>query len=221
MEKNFPEARSSTHSLLAVMGATVLAGSLFFLIPITQSFMELDPEITEIREVVTIDPPKVQDIPPPDEMEEEVQEEIPQMREDLQELTLSQLELSLNPGIGDALAMGIQSKDFNTRVDVVSDIKKIFVFDDLAQAPQILSVPRINYPRELQRRGINEGQVVLLIEINEKGKAKVLDIISSAHPTLEQVALKMARQVRFSIPKINGEAVTVRGEWPITLVAPR
>ena len=222
MERTLPTVDSKPRPLIALGGSIAMASLLFVLVPFTQKISFQKERVIEFREAVTITPPAVK---APPESVEEVQETEPppkpEFQEDFSELNLNQLEMSLNPGIGDALAMGISTQSFQTEVDTVGDIQQIFTFADLPQAPRIVNRPNIQFPRELARRGITEGKVIALIEIQPNGRAKILKIVSMTHPLLEKTAREVIRQARFTKPEVNGVATSVQGEWPIVLKQPK
>ena len=147
------------------------------------------------------------------------------MNRPVQDIPISQLELSLAPGMGVPLTMGIPNVPVVGNLDVVADIEKIFNFDELVQVPTLLNAQmiRADFPRELARRGVKEALINLEILIDKTGKVKVNRILSISydHPKLREAATKAATQARFSITKVNGRPVTVRGRFPITLQAPR
>lgn len=221
MQEPFPQYHWQPTRVTALLGAVLLACSLILIIPLTQIMEDLEPEIITYREVVTLPlPPPL--VPPSEQVEPQRAEAPPLVPVDtlLETIPPKQLDLSLNPGIGDAVAMGVEHGSFATEVDVMANIKEVFTFADLPQAPQVLNTPRITYPQALIRRGIKEGKVIVLIEINEQGRARVLEMISSTHPKLEPVAKRIVKGARFTIPKVNGEVVKVRGKWPLHLQAP-
>ena len=208
--------------MLALIGAAMLSFGIILILPLTQLIQDPAPPQLEFREVMTIKlppppPPPKQPIAPPEPAA------VPQLASaaPIENMAFKPLDIKLNPGIGDALAMGIQSNDFEAEIDVVAAIQQVFTFADLTEVPHIISTPRFSFPRSLTRRGITSGKVVLLIEIDTRGKAKVLEILSSSHELLEPVAEKVVRESLFSIPKVDGEPQTVRGEWPIYLNAPQ
>lgn len=221
MVREFPKSHWKLTPVLALIGATLLASALFLIIPLTQLLGDLNSKTITYREILTLKQPPTL-APPSIQPQEPLEEDpLPKREPEIKALTLNPLELSLNPGIEDALAMGIKMQTFQTELDVVGAIKKVFTFADLPQTPRIINTPRIIFPRELIQRGIKEGKVVLLIEIDERGKAKVLSVISSTHSRLEPVAKGIAKRALFTIPKVNGNPAKVRGEWPLYLQAPQ
>ena len=217
-----PNPDTEKSSVVAIVGAVVIAFSLFLIVPLTQILAKPPSKIVEYREIVTIKPP-LPPTPPSKDIEplKEPEPAPPEFKQPTENLQLNPLDLTLNPGTGDAIAMGVRTREFESEIDVMGDIEKIFTFADLPQAPRILNTPRITFPKSLTRRGIKDGKVVLLVEIDQKGRARVLKIISSSHPKLEPVAKDVVKRALFTTPEIEGETVTVRGEWPLYLQAPR
>ena len=205
---------------LAFLGAMVMAAVLFLLIPLTQASFEADHDTTILREIRVSPPPPAPPPPPPPAKAQPKESPPPEYVQPPDAMVLHELDISLAPGVNDALAIGISDPTLVADYDVVSEIQDIFRFEDLPEAPRAVFVPRFQFPRSLSRRGIKTGTVVLQILIDESGKSTVEKVISSTHPDLTEHATRLASKARFSIPKINGEAVKVRGHWPLTLKAP-
>ncbi|MFT5498655.1 MAG: protein TonB [Kiritimatiellia bacterium] len=209
--------------LFALAGALVLAALLFLMIPLSRMGDRPPlPELTTrtIRTVRAI-PPKAPPPPPVPEDADKRAPPPPRSPNTVAELTLAQLDIALAPGTGDALAMGLNMDGFALHTDLVDDIEKIFDFSELPEVPGLVFIPDIQFPRDLTRRGVKNGKVVLLVVIDETGKPQVEAIRSSTHPSLEAVARRFAERARFSVSKVKGEAVKVRGEWPLILQAPQ
>ena len=142
----------------------------------------------------------------------ELNPEIPKM--DLQLLTLNMKPVVDHADMGsdhlflDALSDELQSNDL------------VVGFDDLLNAPSTLQLPEIRYPEVLIRQKILEGTVVLDLLIDEEGRASCEGVVYASHPVLEALAKKIVNQTRFTVSKIDGEPVRVRGEWPLHLKAP-
>ena len=206
--------------LWAFFGAFFLATVLFLIIPMTQ--MLDSPEragiILHEMNLAELAPPRPQLTRDPIEPKKEVR--LPELQESFQQLNLNELELSLNPGIGDALAMGVGSVSLEEQVDVLEQIQQVFQFSDLESIPSMIASPRFDYPQSLIRRGIRKGTVDLLIRIDQKGNANVLQVLSSPHNELTRVAKRLVERSRFTTPEIDGVPVTVDGNLPLTLESP-
>ena len=221
MEREIEQPHWKRGPLVALAGAALLAVGLFLIIPLTQLLESSAPPDVTFREMVILQPPAPEAPPPPANEPPPEETTPPEFEHSFQELTLNQLELSLEPGIGDALSMGVRTMgEFASDVDVMANIEEVFTFEDLPDAPRLLGLPRVNYPEALARKGVRKGTVVLLVLIDEKGNVRVEDVLSSTHPDLEPEAVNVARRSRFTAPEIDGRPVKVRGEWPLTLQAP-
>jgi TonB family protein len=208
--------------LYSLGSAFLMAMLVFLIIPLTQTTNHQTPKTIDLRNVLMVQPPapakpaKATEQPPAKEPTP-----TPSFQKQFTEPDFTQLELSLNPSIDEALAIGQARTGFEMEADAVSDIKKLFTFSDLPEAPRIINHPKIQFPKELIRRGIKEGRVLALIEIDERGRAKIVSVKSSTHPLLIKEAEKVIRQAQFTGPLIDGVAQRVRGEWPIDLRAPK
>jgi len=213
-------ASAKHHRSLAYGGAFLLAATLFSLVPLTQYIGKEATNTIEFRKTVLVQP-ALPVAPPKAEPPPEKEPPKPKFQQQFNQLNLSQLQLSLKPSIQDALAVGIASGGFDTEIDTVEDIQEMFTFADLPEAPRIINQPRIQFPQTLIQQGVREGRVIVLIEINERGRATVISIKSSTHPQLVKAARNVIRQAQFTKPLIDGVPQQVSGEWPIVLRAPK
>ena len=221
MQEILPSEHNKSHVPLALLGAVVMALLVFLAIPITQHLENTRVELMQFREAMTITPPPPMVLPPtPEKVQPKESEPRPEFKQELQDFSLSQLELSLKPGISGALKIGPADHGFASEVDAIGEIQKLFTFADLESAPRIINKPRIAYPRELIRRGIREGRVLVRIEIDTRGRARVIEIISASEPRLIPAAKEVIRKARFTAPKVGGRLQKVHGEWPIIMRAP-
>lgn len=220
---DLPQPESKWTSFVALIGAFVMAAGLFLMIPLTQTLDAQPREILEYREVAVAAPPPPKAPPPPNSSENSVQEtpQKPQLDQSKPQMELSQLEISLNPGMGASLSMGVQQMQFDTQIDVVAEIERIFEFEELTQPPRIINQSQLRYrfPPDLARRGVREVKVVLEIIIEESGKTDVRKILSSTHPgsSADEEARSVAARARFTITKIDGNPVKVRAKFPLVL----
>jgi len=123
---------------------------------------------------------------------------------------------NLSPGSGDAIAMGTPMPQLQ-QTETVQNIQELFSFEDLSEVPRLLHAPNFRFPSSLSRRGINEGKVIVEIEIQTDGRAKLLRISSSTHRELEPVAEAIISRARFTKPLVNGQPQKVRGRFPLIL----
>ncbi|MBG88918.1 MAG: hypothetical protein CMO80_18730 [Verrucomicrobiales bacterium] len=229
MPGSLPQSSSRWPSVFAMLGALALGVGLFLIIPLTQALNHGDLDPVTYRQMAHAAPPPPPQMPPPPEeekaYEEEVKPEPPKLEHQLNEVPIQQLSLSLSPGMGVALQMGVPSMPKVQKVDTVGEIEKIFNFDELAQPPTVINKGMIwvEFPRELSRRGVRKAEVVMQILIDKRGRVRVEKFLSQSydHPKLRESARKTAAQIRFTITKVDGRAVEVRGRFPLTLQAPR
>ncbi len=84
-------------------------------------------------------------------------------------------------------------------------------FDDL---PRRLSGGVAKYPPKLLRRGL-EGEVKLLVEIDENGSVKVIDVLSSSGDLFTASARKAAETSKYEPPTKNGVPTKARFVLPV------
>ena len=200
-------------------GALLLAGALFLVIPFTQLFDPPPEPDTEVREVTLAPPPPAPKPPDPPAAEPErpPTPAAPDLSRRSPEIEVAELDVSLSPGAGDALAMGAPGASLVREASTSEGIEKLFTFEDLPEAPRLLNMPGFEFPAELARRGVERGRVVVEIDILPSGRARLRRILSSTHRELEPAARRIVRQARFTKPMIDGRARTVRGRFPLVL----
>lgn len=219
MKQEFPRQHWKWAPCLALVAASVLAGLLFLLIPLTQMLDAPKPPHVVVREVSVsmlppppTTPPLPEETPPP-----EPQQILPDAPAEMPPIDLPLLDVALSPGAGDALAMGTPLPAFQSVSEAIADIQDLFTFDDLPEAPRLVNAPSFRFPASLARQGITQGKVLVEIDILPDGSAKLLRIINSTHAELEPVATRIVSRARFTKPTVNGKSVTVRGRFPIVL----
>ncbi len=86
---------------------------------------------------------------------------------------------------------------------------------DLDGKPTLVRRGRLVWPRSL--RSIRSGVVTLRVELDTKGRVRVLNVISSPHPALSAAAKKFASGCRYTVPRQDGVPVKARFPWPIQI----
>lgn len=192
----------------SVAATVVVTSILFILLPFTQMISNLGKQKKDLVAVdITIPPPPP---PPPDPPveQEDTEETPPEMQKPVEQLSLSQMDLALNLGVGDAMAGAFAFGGFDSAPDAVSELD-IFDVSDLDRAPRrIKTVPPV-YPPELRRARIT-GEVVLILVIDQSGRVSVEDVVSSTAREFERSAIMAAEQCLFESPTKNGKAVKAR-----------
>lgn len=198
----------------AVIFGALLSFAILFMIPFTQLLSGLGREDKKVRSFDVVQPPP----PPPPEIEEPPEEPPPEepppeMSPPPPPLSLTQLELALNPGIGDALSGAGGFEAFSLTPDAALEAQ-LFNVQDLDELPRPIRQVKMEPPNRFRQERIS-GLVKLEIMIDEEGRTTVRKIIESSHPDLEQPAREALRQWVWSPPKKNGEPVKARYVLPI------
>jgi len=217
MRQELPRQTWKWTPYITVGGTLLLAALLFLLIPFTQMLQTPEEPDLTVRKILisAIPPPKSpplpEETPPPEPLET-----VPEMPQDPPPIDLQLLDIALSPGSGDAIAMGTPMPQLQ-QTETVQNIQELFSFEDLSEVPRLLHAPNFRFPSSLSRRGINEGKVIVEIEIQTDGRAKLLRISSSTHRELEPVAEAIISRARFTKPLVNGQPQKVRGRFPLIL----
>ncbi len=201
--------------VLSYLSASALAAFIFLSLPITQLLNGKGASAnTIVADSVSIPPPPAPPPEPPPPEEELAEEDVPELEKELQPLELSQLDVALNLGVGDALNVGYALLGFGVTPDTIAQMD-IFELNDLDNNPQrIVAIPPI-YPFALKRDKIN-GWIKLIIIIDERGKVIKADVESSSHLEFERPGIEAIMQWRFEPGTHQGKPVKVRKMQGIT-----
>jgi len=150
-------------------------------------------------------PPPPDELPPPPEEEEE--QEKPEMEEPPPPMTLTQLELALNPGAGNA-AGDFGFGDFNTGIDALADMQ-IFDLQDLDKQPRPLFQIKPVYPYSLKQAQV-QGWVQVEWVIDPQGRVLRPRAVKSTHREFEQPAVEAIMRSKWQPGKKDGKNVAVR-----------
>ena len=115
--------------------------------------------------------------------------------------------------------MGVQQMQFDTQIDVVAEIERIFEFEELTQKPQLINKPRTQFPPDLARRGVREIRATVVVVIDDNGRTALEKISSITHPhtSAEKAIEDTVNRMRFTVTKIDGKPVKVRAKFPLLL----
>ncbi len=193
----------------------MLTALIFLALPLTQLLSKLNkPPAHEIVAETSIPPPPAPPPEPPPEEEPEQEEEKPELQEEMQPLDLSQLDVALNPGVGDALNVGGAIGQFGVTPDTIG-MMDIFELKDLDNNPRRLVAISPVYPFQFKREGI-EGWVKLIVIIDERGKVIKATVKESSHREFEKPSIEAVMQWKFEPGTKNGKAVKVRRTQPLS-----
>lgn len=202
-----PSKTKPQHVILGLLLGAVFTFIVFLLVPLTQFIADVKLGKDDAEQMdIAYTPPEVMEIeeePPPPEEEEE-----PPEMEEPPELSLEQLELSLNPGMG-----GDLSGDFSLlnagigKADL--DISSIFNMDDLDQRPRPTSQPMPKYPRALQRKKIS-GSVQMRFVVDENGRVRDIEVLDASHKEFADAAVDALERWKFEPGTKNGNKVRTR-----------
>jgi protein TonB len=87
----------------------------------------------------------------------------------------------------------------------------------LSSQPRPLALPRIEYPPQARRDGI-EGQVSLVLRIDAGGAVSAVRVVDAPSPELGAAAAEGARRFRFSPALLSGEPVETEIRFTYTFL---
>ena len=187
--------------------------SLFLLLPLSE-FVRSEEWI--VREIETV---PLELSPPPKTLLEKKTEELIKKQSAPRPLEakspvlkIESLTTNLEVGPGDFKAQ-FSLNDFNPMPGGFEG-ELVFALHELDRTQNVLKRGVLRYPTRLKRRGV-EGEVKLLIQIDESGKVKVLEVVSSTHPDFVEPSKRAAEGSFYEAPTRNGEAVKVQFYLPV------
>lgn len=206
------------HGLLVVLAAVVLATACFLALPLLQAISATsapDLMVTSIDTAALPPPP-----PPVDEQQKEEQKpedpKPPELSERAPPLDLSQLELALNPGAGDAGSAG--GGDFAIKLQAVGGSSgggddEMFSLADLDQKPRAIYQQQPQLSAALRKK--MPAVVNILFTVDESGRVENPIVQSSSDPQFDAPALAAIKQWKFEPGKRNGKPVRFRMRQPM------
>jgi protein TonB len=193
--------------------ALVVSLGLFCLLPLSE-FIDSSEWIVREVDTTLFTPPA----PPKTEMEKKIEKQAlekpisPILSTQVKTLDVDPLTVTLEVGPGDFKA-AFALTNYNPAPDGYGQ-ELVFALHDLDGNPNVIKKGILTYPPKLMRQNL-EGEVKLLVLINEKGKVRVLDVVSSTHPDFIESSRKAAEDSIYQPPKRNGEPVKVQFYLPI------
>ena len=203
-----------------IVGALLTVG-LFLLLPVLQDIghqeKKADLKLVNIDTVEAPPPPPVveekKETPPPEEEEPPP----PELTENAPPLDLAQLELALNPGMGDGVGgdFAVKLATAGAGEATAQAHDDVFSLADLDQAPRVIMQPAPQYPPEMKKKKI-QGTVYVLFIVDKDGRVVSPKVQKTDNPAFNTPALTAVKRWRFEAGKKNGQPVPFRMRVPIT-----
>jgi protein TonB len=220
------EKRGIGSLVLQRVAAFVLAAlmtlAVFLVLPLMQTIAAMSDADSLVRSVSTVHTPPPPPPPAEEQPEPEKQEEPPppELTEEAPPLDLAQLELALNPSLGDA-AFGEISIELSQQLanEGGEAIDRVFSLQDLDQRPRPIFQRSPTYPSELYRAR-REATVYVVFQVDPQGRVLEPTVQKSTDPAFEAAALEAVKQWRFEPGTRNGKAVSFKMRQPITFRPP-
>lgn len=216
MPKELVQKSSHATTGILIVGGLIAALALFVAIPLIQAISTGLKDPNEIQDVsFVIPPPPVLELETPPPPKQEEQEEELEMDKEPPKLSLDQLEMELNPSMGNVgdgikVDLAITSESLGTD-DLIFDI------EDVDEKPRPVRTIQPNYPAVLKRKRV-EGMVSLVFVIDVQGTVLAPQVERSTHVEFEEPALDAIRRWKFTPGKRGGEPVKVRVRLPLKFV---
>lgn len=206
------------HRGVVGIGALLLTLAAFLVLPLFQSITQgpATDLVVQGLDTTQLPPPP----PPPEEEPEEEpepEEKPPELAEEAPPLDLAQIELALNPTLGEgwfgpdtAVNLGALMRSAGSGEGVA----ELFSMADLDQKPRVLYQPGPVLDASARKR--TPGSVTVVFIVDARGRVENPVVQKSSDPALDAPALAAVRQWRFEPGKKNGQPVRFRMRVPIT-----
>lgn len=196
---------------IPLISSVAITGGLFVTLPLMQwaSDLRQNPDQANLTTIAVAVPPAPPELPPPPE--EEIEEEEIELEAEVQRISLDQINMALNAGMGGMGAGSLTTQSFQLP-DNLDDM--IFEIADLDEKPEPLYRIAPKYPFNLKRSGI-QGRVFLLFVVNEDGIVENARVTESPHPEFSKAALDAIKVWKFHPGKKGGKSVKTRIRIPL------
>jgi len=196
--------------------AVILVTVMFVMLPFTQYLSNIGKKTVTIRKVeLSLPPPETPDFVEQVKPEQnKVEAPAPDLQEPPPLLQLSQLEMALNPGVGDAMAGAFAMPGFDLQPNSALADLEIFEIDDLDSIPRLKRGVKPLYPKELLSERIG-GVVRMRVLLDVNGHVTVLEVIESDRKEFEESAKQAAEQFIYEAPTKDGKPVNTQFVLPI------
>lgn len=218
MKKAFSSNHQGSSLLFSIPMGSLIVAALFIALPLTQILSNIANNTEDERNSrVQVQPPPPPPPEPPEQEEEEQEEEDIEMKKEMQQLTLDQINMALNAGDGGMAASGVSVQVFDI-ADNFDDM--VFEIADLDKPPVPLVRIAPVYPPELKRNRV-QGTVNVVFIVDEFGNVKRPSIEKSTNREFNENALKAVRQWKFEPGEKDNKKVKTRVRLPLSFTLRR
>jgi len=202
--------------VLALGGAAVLTLLFFLVLPLIQAIGDRPIADTALTRVDTaeLEAPEAPPEPEIEEDEPEPEEPPPELAEEVEPLSLDQLEAAMNAS---AFGGGTMSADWG--LDLGSQLQAAAAGDlagmgEFDQKPRILMRPAPSFPSKLKKRAPATVRVKFIVDTN--GRVQNPRVDTTTDPAFNRAALEAVRQWKFEPATHKGQPVAYPMRVPIT-----
>ena len=208
-----PENPTVVQQAMPFAGSLVLTAAIFVALPLTQwaseSKFDSEPEkSTTVAVAIPIAPPMFEPL-----KEEEVVEENLELEAEMQMISLSQIDMALNAGMGGMSGSSLNISSFQFSDDSFDDL--VFEVAELDEQPKPIIRIAPSYPSKLMRAGI-QGRVLVIFIVDEQGNIRNARVAESQYPEFSESALAAVRSWKFQPGKKDGKPVKTRVRIPLS-----
>jgi protein TonB len=211
-------AKRLLHTFLVVVFGVGLTVTVFYVLPLLQAISKARKQVTVIEAATVAEPPPPDVVEQQEEEPPEEEEPPPELEEQPDQLaSLSELEISLNPGGAGGSGPGVAIDLSGITGGGFGSNSSAFTMAELDKKPRVLYQAQPNVTSAVRRvTSQTDGVVMMIFIVDENGRVKNPKVERSSHSVLEKPALVAVRQWRFSPGQRGGKPVPFRMRVPIS-----
>ncbi len=181
------------------------------MLPFTQFLAGLKKPDMQVRDFdVSVPPPQYTPPEPPPPEPPPEQEPPPEMEPPPPQLSLSQLSMALNPGVGDALAGGFSLGNIGVSAAETMEQISLFEISDLDEEPRKQRVPPAPTFSPRMKREKKSGIINMVGTINPNGTVTIAKVNEVIDEDYERVFRRFFESIVYTKPTVAGKPVSAR-----------
>lgn len=155
--------------------------------------------------------PQQQDEPSP---QPSFEPHIPSVPSVVPRMNLTQMDMNITTGVGDAIAGALSGNDFGMGGGASTAELSVFELSELDRIPRLLRGAKPVYPQKMLQESVN-GFVRLRVMIDIEGRVSVREVIEATNSEFEQAAVEAATKLIYEVPTRDGKPVNTQFLMPM------
>ncbi|MFA5257346.1 MAG: energy transducer TonB [Opitutales bacterium] len=198
--------------------AAMLVAAIFVFLPFTLYLGTYGEKKYIVREVSVAQLPPQTPPAPPQQQEPSpqpsVEPHMPSAESAAPRLNLTQMDMNITTGIGDAIAGAFPGNGFGMSGGDSAAELSIFELSELDRIPRLLRGAKPVYPHKMLQERVC-GFVRLRVMIDTEGRVSVREVMEATNSEFEQAAVEAATKLIYEVPTRDGKPVNTQFAMPM------